>query len=127
MIAAFQIRQNATAPWLELVLTKSGRPIPWEQSFYPCPPVTNEEPIDLTGMNIHAKMFGCGRNQPEHVVLGITEILDPKKGLIVHKWHPEDTADIGFFLLTFVVQDPNMGAILIWPYMRELFTIEVTP
>jgi hypothetical protein len=127
MIAAFQIRRVATAPWLELVLTKSGRPIPWEQSFYPCPPVTNEEPIDLTGMTVKAKMYGCGRNQPEHVVQGITEVIDATKGLIRHKWHPVDTQDAGYFMMSFEVSDPDTGAILIWPYMRELFTIEVTP
>jgi hypothetical protein len=127
MIAAFQIRKGATAPWLEVVLTQSGRPIPWEQPSFPCPPNVKEAPIDLTGMTVKAKMYGCGRTQPEHVVFGITSVKDAVNGVIIHKWDPEDTADVGYFMMSFEVSDSNTGAILMWPYLREQFMIEVTP
>jgi hypothetical protein len=108
-----------------MVLTKSGRPIPWDQQFFPCPP-RKEDPINLTGTTIVAKMYGCGRSQPEKVVLGTVVITDAVNGVITYKWNASDTDTAGFYLMSFEITDPTTSTKLIWPYLRENFTIEVT-
>ena len=130
MIGEFQIRQGYTAPWLEIVITKSGYPIRPSDTMNPCVKAAtqnSEEPIDLTDKIVTPKMWKCGRTPLEKALAGSLEITDAVNGVVVYKWAPSDTDTVGFFMFGVEVYDPDTGSRLLWPYLKEQLTIEVTP
>jgi len=129
MIGIFQIRKDSTAPWFEIVLTQSGRPVLYETPLGDCQSLQAgvDTPIDLTDKTVTARMWGCGRTQPEVALTGTVEIVDATAGLIRYKWGASDTSVAGFFMMSFRIEDPESGTVMLWPYLKEQLTFEVTP
>lgn len=129
MLSLFQIRQGATAPFLEVVLTQRG-----EVSMSSSPPAigcgsANQgtfDPINLTeATEVKARMWKCGRIKAEKALLGVTEVVDATNGVVRYKWALSDTDTAGGYYFAFEVTFSD-GSKLIWPYVAELFPIEIT-
>lgn len=126
----FQIRKDATAPFLEVMLTQEGYP---DTHFAPTMPgCLGSTPRGVTpiviedGSTVRALLRKCGRTMTEVALMGVTEVVDAEKGIVRYKWAPSDTSVVGMYYFGIELIDPS-GAKLIWPYVAEMFPIEVTP
>lgn len=124
----FLIRVGATAPFLQVKITQEGLV---DLSFNPpavgCQSQSYGTPVDLTNATVRARMFRCGRPPaPEVALLGTTEVVDAVNGIVQYKWASGDTLTAGSYYMSFEVVFLDNSK-LIWPYMLEMFPIEVTP
>lgn len=135
MIANFRIVSGATVPYLEVVITKDGIiPLHMQAPAFGCSQETDDPNVlDLTEVqSVQFKMFKCGRTPQEVGLSGVAEKLQStvngkiiNKGVVIYKWHPNDTVVKGMYYGQFTLTFSN-NVIYKFPFQLESLSIEVS-
>lgn len=129
-ISNFQLQQNTTSPYLDVILAADGQF--HDQIVQPC--ALAQDPVGinliedvgppLVRAKVEFELFGCDRAKTQYATMGEVEVLEAATGKVRYKWHPDDTANLGLYYGSFLITWAD-GSQLRWPFVREGFSIEV--